>query len=199
MTLLKNFISVLLTAAVVLAAFSTFCYADSPAAVSIDGTLELEGGHIYEDDQWFLLSTTGDCPMPGGSSGGVKRSPLLQDGSFSFGEIFYDRPGIYEYTVSREIAPKDDVTMDDSVYKVTVEILSDGTSAVFYQKDGSDGKPDKISYVDRYSPPDKETGEKKSDAESVKTGDTLQLKQCIAIFITALTVLIMCRFFMRKY
>ena len=142
MTLIKKIIPILMTAALFIAAFSTFCYADSFAGVSIGGKLTIEGSIDQKDDQCFSLASIDDAPMPEGAADGIIKKYVKYGEAFSFGNINYERPGIYQYLVSREIIQKDNLLPDESVYKVTVEIFTDGTDAVIYQKEGGDGKPE---------------------------------------------------------
>lgn len=79
-------------------------------------------------------------PMPKGSiygpdNRGVKIAPATQQRpTGSFGDIVFDRPGTFEYTVS-EVKPAGDamvpgVTYSQAVYKVTVKVEDDGKGAL---------------------------------------------------------------------
>ena len=194
MTLFKKIITIFMAAALLIAAFSSFCYADNFADVSIGGKLTIEGSSYQNDEQCFSLISINDAPMPEGSAEGVKETTVKYGEDFSFGRIYYERPGIYQYMVSRDTIQNDDVLKDESVYKVTVEIFSDGTDTVIYQREGAEGKPEGIHYIDKYQPPVPGSGTP-GHSSPVKTGDTLHLNKYILLFASALVILVLCRFF----
>lgn len=83
-----------------------------------------------------LQAVQASNPMPKGSiygpdNRGVKVAPATQQRpTGSFGDIVFDRPGTFEYTVS-EVKPAGDamvpgVTYSQAVYKVTVKVEDDG-------------------------------------------------------------------------
>ncbi len=197
MTLFKKIITIFMAAALLIAAFSSFCYADSFADVSIGGKLTIEGSSDQNDEQCFSLISIDDAPMPEGSAEGVKETAVKYGEDFSFGHIYYERPGIYQYMVSRDMIQNDDVLKDESVYKVTVEIFSDGTDTVIYQREGAEGKPEGINYIDKYQPSVPGSGTP-DHSSPVKTGDTLPLNKYILLFASALVILVLCRFLLHK-
>ncbi len=197
MTLFKKIITIFIAAALLIAAFSSFCYADSFADVSIGGKLTIEGSSYQNDEQCFSLISINDAPMPEGSAEGVKENAVKYGEDFSFGHIYYERPGIYQYMVSRDTIQNDGVLKDGSVYKVTVEIFSDGTDTVIYQREGAEGKPEGINYIDKYQHPVPGSGAP-GNSSPVKTGDTLPLNKYILLFASALVILVLCRFLLHK-
>ncbi len=197
MTLFKKIITIFMAAALLIAAFSSFCYADNFADVLIGGKLTIEGSSDQNDEQCFSLISINDAPMPEGSAEGVKETAVKYGEDFSFGHIYYERPGIYQYMVSRDMIPNGNVLKDGSVYKVTVEIFSDGTDTVIYQREGAEGKPEGILYIDKYQPPVPGSGTP-GHSSPVKTGDTLTLNKYILLFASALVILVLCRFLLHK-
>ena len=197
MTLFKKNITIIMTAAILIAAISCFCYADSFADVSIGGKLTIEGSCDHKNEQCFSLISIDNAPMPEGSAEGVKETAVKYGEDFSFGHIYYERPGIYQYMVSRDIIQNEDVLKDGSVYKVTVEIFSDGTYTVIYQREGAEGKPEGIHYIDKYQPPVPES-DTPGHSNPVKTGDTLPLNKYILLLASALVILVLCRFLLHK-
>jgi len=172
--------------------FPSFCYADSIASVTLEGSYYLSGGNMSKlGNISIILESLGNAPMPYGAVNG-KMLINARDGCvFSFGEIYFSKPGIYEYAVSREINGFNDVAEDDSVYKVTVEVFNDGTTAVLYHKEGETAKPDRIEYVDKSTDIDKKDVK---NGTIVKTGDNALIYKYIIMFFAALIILIRCRF-----
>lgn len=116
----------------------------------VDGNVKTAGG-----DRFTLTADDPQSPMPEGSTGGEKTITIRDEGSFSFGDICYERPDIYWYTITRDVAEKKGVIKDDTVYRAKVIALNDGHGYVLVYKDGSDKKHELI-YTDRVAP---ETGD----------------------------------------
>ncbi len=175
--------------------FTMSCYADTFASVTIEGRYSIEGNVSETGNRCFALTPVRDAPMPEGTADGIKKADASNDGNISFGEICYNSPGLYEYIVSRTISPADNIVTDDSVFKVMIEIFSDGTHAVFYEREGSSGKTESIEYIDRYQPKDNAKNISKGfNKRSVKTGDASHIYIYCLIFISALVILIICLF-----
>lgn len=152
----------------------------SVSYAAFSNPVEIKGRHIVENDETiisgrhiFVLTSYDGAPMPGGSSANVKKVSINSNETFSFGPIEYEKPGIYGYEVSREISDTKNLIQDDSVYRCIVEVTSDGTAVVIFEKNGTEGKPNSIVYTDRY----KENGEK---GQNVRTGDENRLSVRIA-------------------
>ena len=95
--------------------------------------------------------------MPGGTEDGKKTITLRDEGTYSFGDIHYDEPGVHWYTITRELTKKKGVTKDGSVYRAKVVALNDGHGYVLVYKEGSDEKSE-LTYVDRVAPETGDTG-----------------------------------------
>ena len=156
------------------------------AFASFSNPVEIQGRHIVENDETlksgrhvFVLTAENNSPMPKGSNAGVKKVTISSNESFSFGEITYDAPGEYKYTVSRELADSKNLKQDDSVYKCTVEVTNDGLAVVIFEKIGTQGKPNSILYTDKYITPSSKGGK-------VKTGDETDL---LTLTVTVLSIL----------
>ncbi len=117
-----------------------------PITYIVNGNAETAGG-----DRFILEPDDPEAPMPDDSEGGRKIITIREEGSCSFGSIYYDRPEIWWYTVSRELTDKKGVTKDDSVYRVKVIALNDGHGYVLAYLEGSDEKHE-IVYTDRVAP-----------------------------------------------
>ena len=90
-------------------------------------------------------------PMPGGTEAGKKTITIRNEGSYSFGEMRYDSPGVHWYTITRNVTKRKGVTKDDSVYKAKVIALNDGHGYVVAYKEGSDEKCEPV-YTDKVAP-----------------------------------------------
>ena len=75
--------------------FPSFCYADSIASVTLEGNYYLSGGNMSKlGNISIILESLGNAPMPYGAVNG-KMLINARDGCvFSFGEIYFSKPGI---------------------------------------------------------------------------------------------------------
>ena len=144
-----------------LAAHSVSAGAD---AFFLSDPVEICGNHYVDNDQelisgrhTFILTAFSDAPMPQGSEGEEKRVTINSNEEFSFGQIRFTQPGSYLYRVSREILPAEDLMQDDSVYFCHVTVYPDGQAVVVFEKEGTEGKPNRIAYRDKYTPPSETT------------------------------------------
>ena len=147
-------------------------YAVTPAPVSDAFTFkkELEGGELKEGQFSFTLTAKDGAPLPEGAADGTATAKNAADGTVSFGEIAFDKPGTYVYTVSEVDDGQDNVTYDKAVYTVTVTVTDshDGTLAVTHTVVDANGAAveDVPTFKNTYTPP--ETPKK----ELPQTGDT---------------------------
>ena len=125
---------------------------DIPVTYIVNGNDETSGG-----DRFTLMPDDPRAPMPEGTSDGKKTIDIRQEGSCSFGNIKYDRPEVWWYTVSRELTEKKGVSKDDSIYRVKVIALNDGHGYVLAYLDGSDDKHELV-YTDRVAPDTGDSG-----------------------------------------
>ena len=144
----------------------------------------------------FVLNALKGAPLPADSEGSNKRVTVRSSGEFSFGKIMFTRPGRYEYTVSRVPQKNDMILEDRSTYLVTIDVLSDGTVTMVYNKEGDNGKPDEISYIDSYKEPVKP--ESKPLEKPVKTGDDTELYKYVLLLLMTLGSLTLCHFLIKK-
>lgn len=155
-------------------------------------TVNITGSHIIENNETlktgrhtFVLTGTDGAPMPEGSSVNVKKVTINSGETFSFGDISFTKPGIYNYVVSREITECKNLEQDDSVYKVIVSVYTDGATAIVFEKIGAEGKPNKIEYTDTYVEP---SGADKS--KGVRTGDSFQWIIYFGVFAAAIILML---------
>jgi len=121
-----------------------------PITYIVHGNDEKAGG-----DTFVLTADDPEAPMPEGSEQGRLTLDISREGTYSFGEISYDRPEVWWYTVSRETSGKKGVSKDDAVFRVKVIALNDGHGYVLVYRDGSEKKVELV-YEDRVAP---ETGD----------------------------------------
>ena len=119
---------------------------DIPLTYIVSGNDRTAGG-----DTVTLTPDDPAAPMPPESEGGKKTITLKKEGTYSFGEIYYDRPEIWWYTVTRDVREKKGVKKDDTVYRVKVIALNDGHGYVLVYRDGSDKKQELV-YRDKVAP-----------------------------------------------
>lgn len=112
----------------------------------VDGNVKTAGG-----DSFILEPDDPASPMPEGTEGGKKRITITDEGSFGFGEIRYERPDVYWYTVTRDLTDRKGVIKDNPVYRAKVIALNDGHGYVLVYRKGSDEKEELI-YKDRVAP-----------------------------------------------
>jgi len=117
----------------------------------VNGNAKTAGG-----DRFSLTADEPGTPMPDGKTGGTKTITIRDEGSYSFGDILYERPDVYWYTITRETTDKRGVVKDEPVYKAKVIALNDGHGYVLVYEEGSDEKTELI-YTDRVAP---ETGDR---------------------------------------
>ena len=119
---------------------------DIPVTYIVRGNDRMAGG-----DTFTLTPDDPAAPMPPESEGGKKSIKISGEGTYSFGEIYYDRPEIWWYTITRDVKEKKGVTKDDSVYRAKVIALNDGHGYVLVYREGSDEKQELV-YKDRVAP-----------------------------------------------
>lgn len=187
MRIIRSSLIIAVVLILAIAGCGTFAYCIGLAGVEIEGEYVVEGGPDKAEKADFLLEGIGGPPMPEDSEGGSKKVSALPGEKFSFGEICYLRPGVYEYTVRRVTLEDRNDFKDRSVFKVTVNVFSDGSWSMIYEREGDDGKSDSIVFTDLYE-------NTEGNIKSVKTGDSTNYDAYMALIIAALICLIKCRF-----
>ncbi len=196
MTSLKRHFFIISFVFITMVVFTALCYADSIASINICGS-------HYTDTVpdikkcIFVLTPCNEAPMPEDTENGSKRISVKPGSKFEFGEISFTKPGFYEYTVSRETTESEELIIDRSVYMVSVEVFSDGTTAVLYHKEGEEGKPDGIKYIDLRQVHNYDENAEYLNTQ-VKTGDVVHYTEYIILLSAALISLIICRFILFK-
>ena len=156
---------------------------------------------VSQETFTFLLEPVGDAPMPEENTVTITGS-----GTVTFPPITYDAPEDYHYTLRELPGETWGYTYDDTVYLLTVQVTTDDagnlTATLYLSREGSEGKADKIAFINRYRAPRPDTPEEPVDpddttppvepepqppTDSVDTGD----ESFLGIWIT-LCVLAVC-------
>ena len=129
-----------------------FAEGNIPVTVDIKVTYEVEGNAgAAGGDRFTLTADDYSAPMPEGTSGGKRTITIRDEGSYSFGDIRFERPEVFWYTIAREASDKKGVIKDTSVYRAKVIALNDGHGYVLVYKNGSSEKQELV-YMDRVTP-----------------------------------------------
>jgi pilin isopeptide linkage protein len=95
----------------------------------------LEGRKWTDDDEFeFTLSAPAGTPMPEEDTITITKDD--KDQTVSFGQIVFDEPGKYTYTVKETKGDIKGVTYDTKKHKVTIEVVDDGKGNLV-AKDGT--------------------------------------------------------------
>lgn len=171
-------------------------YKAEATSVSLGTGKLIEGRDLEAGEFSFLLSDK--------DGNEISTAKNEKNGAVTFDTITYDKAGTYEYNIS-EVLPKDDdsktdgiqkdnVTYDESVYQVTVEVTDDNAghlSASVTYKD-SDGAP---LFVNKYTKPADNTpagddGNGEGTILGVKTGDVAEILPLLIVMAAAIIVII---------
>ncbi len=171
-------------------------YKAESTSVSLGTGKLIEGRDLEAGEFSFLLSDK--------DGNEISTAKNEKNGAVTFDTITYDKAGTYEYNIS-EVLPKDDdgktdgiqkdnVTYDESVYQVTVEVTDDNAghlSASVTYKD-RDGAP---LFVNKYTKPADNTpagdgGNGEGTILGVKTGDVAEILPLLIVMAAAIIVII---------
>ena len=158
-----------------------------PVRHSIAGD-EYKGNDSFE----FILAAADDnCPMPEGSENRIKRVTVRGDEDPDFGDIVFEYPDAYYYSVSRCGSDYDNLEQDTEMYKLMIIKFNDRTvQMVAWNSSGE--KVSEITYIDEYTAPrnsSPKTGDDNSRAAIIAWAGVLSLS--LAALITA--VFLRCR------
>lgn len=144
------------------------------ATVNIHAEHVISGDDYDRDDEFkFVLAARDEkCPMPPGSSEGLKTITVKGAEDLDFGDIVFEYPGEYTYAISRVEGSYSDLDVDDEIYSILVAKFNDG-SVEMVMWNGSGEKVDEIVYTDHYDAPEPPA------RKSPKTGDEEKRMQII--------------------
>ena len=129
----------------------TNTYKAEPVSVQFEGLKTLEGKDLQDAEFSFTLTGSGDVNETVKNNG---------EGKISFTEITYDKAGTYTYTVKEEASTERGVTIDSTVYNITVEVTDSGNGQLAAEVTGAD--PKALNFKNTY----------KADSTSVNFGGT---------------------------
>lgn len=127
---------------------------------SIPATHEIKGDKYTGKDQFTFVLTAEDetNPMPEGSNGKTKTVTVTGTAAPDFGDITFDYPDAYYYTITRSPQKHEHITEGTESYRVMIAKFNDGKSVmVTWDKNGQ--KADEIKFIDTYRKPAPKTGE----------------------------------------
>lgn len=130
------------------------CAQNTPATVELEVQKILTGDKPSAASTFtFELEAVDGAPMPQDNT-----VTITGEGTAKFGEITYDVPEDYCYTIREKQQTITGYTMDTTVYDVTVQVTTDDqgvlTAAVYMGKDGDTAKSEKAVFTNRYKAPD---------------------------------------------
>ena len=140
----------------------TNTYKVVPTSIELQATKSINNWGKTKSFEFVLASVDG-APMPEGAADGRKAVNVTPDSKTAkFGEISYDAPGTYEYTITETKGDVANITYDTTPHKVVVTVADngDGTLSATAAYDGKGSLTIKNTYVE---------GGKRSP----KTGDNL--------------------------
>lgn len=122
----------------------TNTYLPAPVSVNIGGKLEITGRSFQSGDSFpFALTCGEDAPKLETST--VTVSPSTgSSADVSFGEILFDEPGTYTYTMTQQAGNLSGLTYDTAPKTLTVTVEDDGSGQL-------KASMDHVTWVNRYS------------------------------------------------
>ena len=128
-------------------------YQASSTSVHFSGTKTLSGKELQDGEFSFTLT---------GSDGTDETVTNDGEGRITFSEIRFDKAGTYTYEVKENATDEAGVTIDSTVYSITVEVTDDGSGRLVAKVTGADITA--LNFVNTYKDvPDKNDTSKKTD------------------------------------
>ena len=91
--------------------------------------------------------STYPVPMPDGSADGKKAVKITDEGTNDFGDIVFDKAGVYTYKVSEKNEGLGGYTYDPQVYELVITVVDNkGTLEYSYTVDGKDATADLFTF-----------------------------------------------------
>lgn len=170
---IRSVICSFMTALTVMSIFTplgTYAAENEQSSIYLPVSLSDKNGNIPKDVSFTVrISAAEGTPLPEETE-----FTAAPEETFSFGPIFFDEPGNYEYTVNEIAYDDDDLVYDRTVYTVEVIVIYDGddnlASCYVTYRNGSADKVDQISFVNEC------TSEKTPD-DSLQSGVPQSLPQ----------------------
>ena len=129
-----------------------FAAGNIPVTVDIRVTYNVDGNDgSAGGDRFTLTADDPGAPMPEGTVGRKRTITIPKEGSYSFGDIRFERPEESWYTITREASYRKGVVKDNTIYRAKVIALNDGHRYVLVYRNGSSEKQELV-YMDRVTP-----------------------------------------------
>lgn len=133
-------------------------YTPAPTQAVLIGTKAIEGRDwLDSDDFTFSLSAvTADAPMPKSTEITVDKEIVANNEgvkTFRFGEINYTKPGVYKYQIKETSEDADGITVDKTVWDVTVTVVDDNGTLKVDSINYANGA-DAAAFVNKYDTED---------------------------------------------
>ena len=109
----------------------TNAYAPNSTSVEFSGTKTLSGKALTEGEFSFTLT---------GSDGTNETVTNAADGKIMFSEITYTEAGTYTYEVKEETTDEAGITIDDTIYSITVTVTDDGHGQLVAELSGDNAE-----------------------------------------------------------
>ena len=110
---------------------------------SIDGK-----GRNITPGTFSLRPVDENSPMPAGTVNGAKVVKITKEGRFTFGDMTFTTPGVYEYWVMHDGPKEKGVTRDTATYRIKLAALNSGKCSVMAYRNNAK-KKSSLEYVDK--------------------------------------------------
>ncbi len=125
-------------------------YSAEGTSLALTGLKDLDGRDLKAGEFEFTLTGLNGAPMPAQST--VSNDA---DGKILFGDIFFDKVGVYHYTVEevRQADGTNGITYDKAKYNITVTVTDNGdgtTKAVAVSKKEGADEPSDVVFYNKY-------------------------------------------------
>lgn len=142
-------------------------YAYNPKGFTVTAEITTKGPLPINPLTYTLVLTAADdtTPMPDGQRGGAYTLTTTGAGQVKFPEISYDKPGVYNYTLTQKAGDYAYCTYDTCTYFLTVTAVNDTAGELALEasmhRDGNTEKTDVASfnnvYFTAFTPPGNST------------------------------------------
>ena len=136
----------------ILSLLSAFCVLFAGAALPASAAEAAEATltvTVKNGPTTVVIEAVDDAPLP-------DETEIEVEDSADF-VLKYNTPGIYQYSISQKPGAREDVIYDETVYNVTVYVVSDDSgdlsTSIVAVKEGSETKMGELGFVNEVVPP----------------------------------------------
>lgn len=146
---------------------------EAAVVLSVENEVKGDVPSVQESFTFVLVPDQQDMPMPQDDG---DRISICGNGRADFGTIVYSEPGNYYYTIFQEKGENPLYRYDETVYSVTVQVVTDDDAAlhagIYMEKAGASGKTAKAVFTNFYKEPkeETETGPNSGDENKSESG-----------------------------